>query len=121
MENIFSSIARRETTLSPLMEGKEKLDTDDVIKLYPKGFTVNGFDMVKAGVDSYPVLTIKEDSTKFIFGGAIMNNICLAWIEAFDGDIEAASEALNESGGVKMMFEKTRTKTGNNLTKPVIL
>ena len=121
MENIFTSIARRETTLSPLMEGREKIDTDEVINLYPDGFTVINFDMVNAGLDSYPVLIIKEDSTKFIFGGAIMKNICAGWLEQFDGDIETASKALESAGGVRMKFEKARTKNGNNLTKPVIL
>ena len=121
MENIFTSIARRETTLSPLMEGREKLETDDIIKLYPDGFTIIEFDVVNAGLDSYPVLIFKEDTEKFIFGGTVLKNICNGWVEQFDGDIESASNALKSAGGVKMKFEKTRTKNGNNLTKPIIL
>jgi hypothetical protein len=121
MENIFTSIARRETTLSPLMEDREKLDTDKVIELYPDGFTVINFDMISTGLDTYPILIIKEDSSKFIFGGAIMKNICDGWVEQFEGDIEAASKALESAGGVRMKFEKARTKNGNNLTKPIIL
>lgn len=121
MENIFTSIARRETTLSPLMEGREKIDTDKVIELYPEGFTVINFDIITTGLDTYPILIIKEDNSKFIFGGAIMKNICAGWVEQFDGDIESASKALESAGGVRMKFEKARTKNGNNLTKPVIL
>lgn len=121
MANIFASIARKETTLSPLMENKERMSIDDVISTYPDGVTINGFDMISTGGDSYPVLTFSEDDTKFIFGGAIMNNICHGWLEHFEGDTESANSALKASGGVSIRFTKSRTKSGNNITLPEIL
>lgn len=121
MTNQFAAVAKKATTLSPIMSGKERLTVDDVIRLYPEYITINGFDIIVAGVESYPVLTFAEDSSKFVFGGAIMNNICHDWANLFDGDIEEASMQLEKAGGVKIRFEKTRTKTGNNLTKPIII
>lgn len=121
MSNVFASIAKKATTLSPLMEDKERMSIDDMILAYPDGVIINGFDMVSTGADSYPVLTFIEDDSKFIFGGAIMNNICHDWLAHFDGDIETANAALSSAGGVRIKFEKSRTKNGNNLTKPVIL
>lgn len=121
MSNKFSIAAKKATTLSPIMEGRERLTVDDVISLYPEYITVNGFDIITAGVESYPVLTFAEDSSKFIFGGSIMYNICQDWTELCEGDVEEASKQLDLAGGVKIRFEKTRTKAGNNLTKPIII
>lgn len=121
MSNKFAAVAKKATTLSPIMEGKERLTVDDVISLYPEYVTINGFDIITSGVESYPVLTFAEDSSKFVFGGAIMNNICHDWAALCDGDVEEASKQLNLAGGVKIKFEKTRTKAGNNLTKPTII
>lgn len=121
MANKFSAAAKKATTLSPIMEGKERLTVDDVISLYPEYITINGFDIISTGMESYPVLTFAEDSGKFVFGGAIMNNICHDWAELCEGDVEEASKQLNLAGGVKIKFEKARTKAGNNLTKPIIV
>lgn len=121
MANKFAAAAKKATTLSPIMEGKERLTVDDVISLYPEYITINGFDIISTGMESYPVLTFAEDSGKFVFGGAIMNNICNDWAELCEGDIEEASKQLNMVGGVKIKFEKARTKAGNNLTKPIII
>lgn len=121
MSNKFSVAAKKATTLSPIMEGKERLTVDDVISLYPDYITIDGFDIITSGAESYPVLTFAEDSSKFVFGGAIMNNICHDWAGLCDGDIEEASKQLGLAGGVKIKFEKTRTKAGNNLTKPIII
>ena len=121
MSNKFAQIARKATTLSPIMEGKDRLTVDDVISLYPDYITINGFDIISSGAESYPVLTFAEDTSKFLFGGAIMNNICHDWAELCDGDIEEASKQLNLAGGCKIKFEKGRTKAGNNLTKPIII
>lgn len=121
MSNKFAQIARKATILSPIMEGKERLTVDDVISLYPDYITINGFDIISSGAESYPVLTFAEDSSKFVFGGAIMNNICHDWAELCEGDVEEASKQLNLAGGCKIKFEKGRTKAGNNLTKPIII
>ena len=121
MSNIFASIARKETTLSPIMEGKERITIDDVINNYPDGVTIDGFDMISTSGDSYPVLTFKEDKDKFLFGGAIMNNICHGWLEHFEGDVETANSALVSAGGVKIRFTKSKTKSGNNITLPEII
>ena len=121
MANKFAAAAKKATTLSPIMEGKERLTVDDIISLYPEYITINGFDIISSGMESYPVLTFAEDSSKFVFGGAIMNNICHDWAELCDGDVDEASKQLNTAGGVKIKFEKAKTKAGNNLTKPIII
>lgn len=118
----FRNIAIESTTLSPIMDGRMRLSMDDVISSYPSGVTVNGFDIIHDSKNGdYAVVTFAEDSDKFFFGGKVLTNIVNRWIAAFDGDIEKASSALRDSGGVKMQFSHGRTKNGNNLTTVKII
>ena len=112
----FRNIAIESTTLSPIMDGRTRLSMDDVISSYPNGVTVDGFDIIH-----YSVVTFAEDSDKFFFGGKVLTNIVNGWIAVFEGDIEKASSALKDSGGVKMQFAHGRTKNGNNLTTVKII
>ena len=126
MPNMFAQIATRATTISPLIEGRTKISVSDVIKRYPEGVTITGFDMV-AGIDNngapsnYPVLIFAEDDKSFMFGGLVMKNVCLAWLEHFDGDVETCSAALKANGGVKVAFERSKTKNGRDVTVVKVL
>lgn len=120
--NIFANLARKATTLSPIIEGKTKIAVSGIVSNYPDGITVDNFDVI-SGTDpntgqdtTYSVFTFLEDSTKFGFGGKIMTDICISWISAFDGDVEACSKALKANGGVKLKFAQGRTKAGRNVT-----
>lgn len=121
MTNMFTNLAREATTLSPLMENREKTTVDDIIRDYPEGITITEFDIISTSLDTFPVFTFAEDDEKFCFGGTILHNIFDKFIEKFEGDIKAASNALKAAGGVKMGFSKSRTKNGNNITIPKII
>lgn len=114
--NIFSEIAKKKTTLSELMNGREKIETDDIVRDYPNGITINSFDIVSTGEDRYPVVTYAEDDGKYLNGGIVLNKICDGWLEYFHGDIEQANMSLAKAGGVKCVFKKSKTKSGNNIT-----
>lgn len=47
----------------------------------------------------------------------IVNN----FIEGFHGDIDAASNDLGRSGGLKLRLEDSKTKKGNSLTRVFIV
>lgn len=119
--NKFAEIAKRETSLSRVMEGREKMSVKDVIKKWPDGFTVTEFDFLttfdskKQEDVTYPVIAIKEDPKICFFGGAIIDKILKSWVAAYDGDIQAASDDLKADGGVKIRMYESRTKNGNNL------
>lgn len=120
MANLFLELAKKETTLSPLLDGREKLSMEDVVKTYPDGITVIGFDFVecadkKGNMVTFPVLVFKEDTTKFFFGGLMLQKICTSWAAKFEEDTQKASLELEKVGGVKMRFEATRTNSGNSL------
>lgn len=126
MANMFANLARRATTLSVLMEGREKMSVEDVSTTYPDGITITAFDVIttpnKNGEPStYPVILFAEDDTKFIYGGKALNDIVTSWLANFEGDVETTSNALKAAGGVKIKLIPSRTKQGNNFTKVEVI
>lgn len=115
--NRFKKIAIDELSLSPLMAGREQLKTDDLIG---QTVTVIAFDFAtitdKGEEKTFPVLLLKEHPDHYYNGGTLLSKLCTAWADEFDGDVAAASEALEEEGGVQLRFTATKTKSGNNLT-----
>lgn len=115
--NKFREIAAKELSLSELMAGREQLKTEDLIG---KEVTVVQFDfatITDKGVEkTFPVLILKEYPDHYYNGGTLLMKLCQAWAAEYDGDIEAASADLEKSGGVKLRFKTTKTKSGNNLT-----
>lgn len=118
----FKKIAQDEISLSPLMSGREKLDTDDILG---KTATVIAFDFAtvtdKNVEKTFAVVNFAEFPNHYYNGGTLMTKMCSAWANAFDGDVEEASYALAEQGGVKLHFSASRTKSGNNLTSITVV
>lgn len=54
-------VAQRETSLSRLMEGREKIKTEDIIKKYPNGVTLTEFDLVTIDDSTFPVFAFAEN------------------------------------------------------------
>ncbi len=121
----FRKIAKDELTLSPLMEGRTKLDSDELMKKYPDGVKVIGFDFVtiwdEKSQSEKAVPVFATNNNEFFFGGTVAAKVASAWGAAYDGDIEAANSDLEKSGGVTMKFSRGKTKKGNNLTAVEIL
>lgn len=113
--SIFKEIADQLTTLSPLMEGREKTTIEHIRTAYPDGVTVILCDMVHTQDDgksvSYPVLVCAEEQDKFFFGGLVMSKIVEGWIDHF-GEVDALNSALVAEGGVLCKFGTQRTKDG---------
>lgn len=121
MANLFSTVARKETTLSPLMDNRTRLSTDELIAQYPQGVTVREFDFIGTGEDAYPVFAFAENPQMFAFGGKVFAGVARAWADMYDGDIEKASSELYAAGGVKMVFAKSRAKNGNTVTTVTVI
>ena len=118
----FREIASNELSLSHLMSGREQIKTEE---LTGSEVTVVEFDFATItdnGVEkTFPVLLLEEYPDRYYNGGALLNKLCIAWAAAFDGEVEQASEELKKSGGVKLRFKSTRTKSGNNLTSVEVI
>lgn len=119
--NIFAEIAKRETNLSPVLQGRTKVSVSEIMSKYPGGVTIVEFDLIrtrdKQGEESeYPVLAIEEDSSVCFFGGFVLHRIVKEWVALYSGDVAEASKSLAEAGGVKIKMHERKTKSGNNIT-----
>lgn len=117
MEFNFKETAKKELSLSPLMAGRDQIKTEDLVG---QEATVVAFDfatITDKGVEkTFPVLLLEEYPNHYYNGGTLLQKLCIAWAAGFDGDVDAASDELSKSGGVKLRFRSTKTKSGNNLT-----
>lgn len=127
----FKQVAQENTLLSPIMVGREKIDTDYIIN---QELTIIGFDFApkfdKEGniivdqstgeVDNFGVVVFKEIPDKYYCVGAVFTKVCKAWAASFDSP-EQASDALSAEGGVRVKFTPSKTKKGKNLTAVEIL
>ena len=127
----FKQSAQESTLLCKLMQGREKLETSDVVG---KELTIIGFDFapkfdqqgnrvideMTGEQDEFGVVIFKE--IEGYYGvGTVFTKVCKVWAAAYDGDADAASVDLARSGGVKVRFSEGKTKRGNNLVNVEIL
>lgn len=128
----FREIAQESTALCPLMVGKEKLNTEQIIN---QPLTVIAFDFAekrnrdtgKIEVDPltgevllFGVVVFREMPEFYYTVGTVMTKICEAWLSEYSS-LDDANAALVAEGGVPVKFTRTTTRGGNNLTKVEIL
>lgn len=127
----FKKAAQETTLLSPVMLGRDKLETPDVINqeltiiefgFAPK-FDAQGHPVVDDStgeVDTFGVVVFAEKPNHYYCVGTVFTKVCHVWAAEFP-TAEEASAALRESGGVRVKFTDSKTKKGNNLTAVEIL
>lgn len=121
MKNL-RDLARKATTLSELMENREKISTNEVIKNFPDGITLNAIDVIKTSDVEYPVFTFSEDSNRFYCGGIVLSKIVDAWLEEYNRDLGMLNHDLAETGGVKVKLTESKTRDGkNNITQVEVI
>lgn len=114
----FRKIAQTVFSASQLQAGRTQIDTEEIIG---KTLTIIAFDFAEATVKGekkvYPVILFAELPEHYYNGGTLLMNLCRVWADYFDGNVEAASEELERSGGVQVRFSTTRSQSGNTYTK----
>lgn len=126
----FKQVAQENTLLSPIMCGREKLETSEVIN---KELTIIGFDFAPkfdqngervvldtGEIDTFGVVIFAEIPDRYYCVGTVFTKVCKAWAAPFASPAEA-SEALAAEGGVKVRFTESKTKRNQNLTAVEIL
>lgn len=113
----FRGMAKRQTTLSEVMNDREKITTQEVIERYPDGITIVAFDYIqsKKSKGKYPVFNFSEDMTVFCNGGTVLDRIFTDFVNAMDGDVAAASNELRRQGGLQVKLSNGKTKAGDDL------
>ena len=102
-------------SMSPLMDDRDKISTEDIIGTYSKGITIDRFDKVTVGEDEFYVFTFKENEDVFAFSGYVLAKFFDALVSKYE-DIENANEALENNGGIKVILESSKTKKNQPIT-----
>lgn len=111
--NIFKKVAKELTTLSELMQGREKTQIDELIVAYPDGFTIIDFDITTLDNEEVGVFVTKEAPNFFCFAGLVLTNIFKSWVALFEGDIEGTRAEYAKSEPCKVRAYKKKVNNSN--------
>lgn len=124
----FKKIALDATTMSELMNGRDKMDTEELIKKYPNGVTIDFIDNVNMqqedGEENVWIFVTEEQPNKFTFAGFVLAKIFNDILAEFEGDyaemIETYNSALKEDK-LRVKLERAKTKSKREITKVTVL
>lgn len=124
----FKKIALDVTTMSELMSGRDKMDTEELIKKYPDGVTIDFIDNVNMqqedGEENVWIFVTEEQPNKFTFAGFVLAKIFNNILSKFEGDyaemIETYNSALKEDK-LRVKLERAKTKSKREITKVTVL
>jgi hypothetical protein len=124
----FKKIALDATTMSELMNGRDKMDTEELIKKYPEGVTIDFIDNVNMqqedGEENVWIFVTEEQPNKFTFAGFVLAKIFNNILAEFEGDyaemIETYNSALKEDK-LRVKLERAKTKSKREITKVTVL
>lgn len=124
----FKKIALDATTMSEIMNGRDKMDTEELIKKYPEGVTIDFIDNVNMqqedGEENVWIFVTEEQSNKFTFAGFVLAKIFNNILAEFEGDyaemIETYNSALKEDK-LRVKLERAKTKAKREITKVSVL
>jgi hypothetical protein len=111
----FKKVAADSVSGSFIYKDREKIDKDLLTVTYPDGVTVTGADLVSGENGIYAVAIFAENPKQYFNGGKALTDIVKDWADGYE-DCEAMSADLQKSGGVKIKFTKTKTKSGHDFT-----
>ena len=124
----FKKIALDATTMSELINGRDKMDTEELIKKYPDGVTIDFIDNVNMqqedGEENVWIFVTEEQPNKFTFAGFVLAKIFNNILAEFEGDyaemIETYNSALKEDK-LRVKLERAKTKSKREITKVTVL
>lgn len=124
----FKKIALDATTMSELMNERDKMDTEELIKKYPNGVTIDFIDNVNMqqedGEENVWIFVTEEQPNKFTFAGFVLAKIFNNILSEFEGDyaemIETYNSALKEDK-LRVKLERAKTKSKREITKVTVL
>lgn len=124
----FKKIALDATTMSELMSGRDKMDTEELIKKYPDGITIDFIDNINMqqedGEENVWIFVTEKQPDKFTFAGFVLAKIFNNILAEFEGDytemIETYNSALKEDK-LRVKLERAKTKSKREITKVTVL
>lgn len=124
----FKKIALDATTMSEIMNGRDKMDTEELIKIYPEGVTIDFIDNVNIqqedDEENVWIFVTEEQPNKFTFAGFVLAKIFNNILAEFEGDyaemIKTYNSALKEDK-LRVKLERAKTKSKREITKVTVL
>lgn len=124
----FKKIALDATTISEIMNGRDKMDTEELIKKYPEGVTIDFIDNVNMqqedGEENVWIFVTEEQPNKFTFAGFVLAKIFNNILAEFEGDYAEMIETYNSSlkeDKLRVKLERAKTKAKREITKVIVL
>ena len=116
----FTEMAKSKVSGSFITKGREKIDTPDLIRMYPNGITINGVDFLKYGTGGeFSAFTFEEDDEIFFFGGQILTEIATDWFSGYESVEDLNNDLTKEPVKVKLSTKKS--KNGREYTAVEVL
>lgn len=111
----FKELAKKSVTLAEIMEKREKIDTEEIIKEYKDGFEIDEIEYVTiqkedGKTDQFWAFHIKG-TDKFAFAGLVLGKIFETYLEAYEGDYEALYQDFNGKESIAVKLESSTTKS----------
>lgn len=116
----LSDIARAVTGNGGVTNGRQKIKIDELIARYPDGVSITGVDIIKYEGSRFPSFIFAEDENCCFSGGLALIEMADAWVEAYDGDMQAINESLQREP-VRIKLEKVKTKNKRDYTRVTVL
>lgn len=117
MSNL-ASMAKSFATKNPILNGREKIDSDKVVELFKTGFTpkevarVDITDRKTGDPKHYYYIAVREDDTVIISSGQVLTNV-IDHLVNVSNDIESLNAALASDDSLLLIPRMKKSQNGN--------
>lgn len=117
MSNL-AEMAKAFATKNPILNGREKIDSDKVVELFGKGFTpkevarVDITDRKTGEPKHYYYIAVREDDTVIISSGQVLTNV-IDHLVNVSNDIESLNAALASDDSLLLIPRMKKSQNGN--------
>ena len=111
--------AKALSNITDIMNGREKVNIDEVIATYSEGIEVIDFDILtdRKTNDEYVVLVIAEEPKSFFFGGLAITN----FFKELSGEDKEGTRKEVQAEHLKMKLSQKRSQNGRIYTAYEVL
>lgn len=117
MSNL-ADLAKSFANSNPILNGREKIDSDTLVRSFGKGFTpkeVSRADIIdkKTGEPKhYYYIAIREDDTVIVTSGQVLTNL-IDQLVTTCGDVESLNASLAADDSLVLIPSMKKSKNGN--------
>ena len=117
MSNL-AEMAKAFATKNPILNGREKIDSDKVVELFKNGFTpkevarVDITDRKTGEPKHYYYIAVREDDSVIISSGQVLTNV-IDHLVNISNDIESLNAALASDDSLLLIPRMKKSQNGN--------